>query len=223
MTVCQCAATAACTSPLSLRRCLCQYAALTHQTGARGMIRSAILRRLVWFLAVFCLAMAPRSSVSAAPALLGFDAWVRALWPEAEASGVSRATFDKIFAGMKPNCELPGVFCSGETAGPAGRKLSERTGLPATCNKVTQTEFLQPEKYFPPKYLRHLALRGREILDKLEKEGPKTHEHVLDDRAEFPHSAADAHGPVGAGDGLRRRQAGSQRFAGARLQRLCGL
>jgi lytic murein transglycosylase len=45
---------------------------------------------------------------------------------------------------------------------------------------VTQTEFLQPEKYFPPKYMRRLALRGREILDKLEKEGPKTHEHVLE-------------------------------------------
>ena len=28
--------------------------------------------------------------------------------------------------------------------------------------------------------MRRLALRGREILDKLEKEGPKTHEHVLE-------------------------------------------
>ena len=89
------------------------------------MIRSAIHHRLISLLAVFCSAMAAWSPISAAPAPLGFDGWVRALWPDAEASGVSRATFDKIFAGMKPNCDLPGVFCPGEKAGPAGRKLSE--------------------------------------------------------------------------------------------------
>lgn len=147
------------------------------------MIRSALHHTLIMLLAVLCSALALSCApASAAPATIGFDAWLRALWPDAEASGISRATFDKIFAGMKPDCGLPGVFCPGEKAGPAARKLSERTGLPATCNKVTQTEFLQPEKYFPPKYLRHLALRGRDIL---EKEGQKTHQNVLEIEQNF--------------------------------------
>lgn len=150
------------------------------------MIRSALHHTLIMLLAVLCSALVlPCAPASAAPATIGFDAWLRALWPDAEASGISRATFDKIFAGMKPDCGLPGVFCPGEKAGPSARKLSERTGLPATCNKVTQTEFLQPEKYFPPKYLRHLALRGRDILDKLEKEGQKTHQNVLEIEQNF--------------------------------------
>ena len=43
-----------------------------------------------------------------------FEAWIASLWPEAQKMGVSRATFDKVFAGMAPNCGLPGVFCPGE-------------------------------------------------------------------------------------------------------------
>jgi lytic murein transglycosylase len=110
-----------------------------------------------------------------------FEAWIVGLWPEAQQMGVSRVTFDKVFAAMAPNCRLPGVFCPGEKRQDnSGQKLSERTGLPASCNKVTQPEFLQPEKYFPAKYLRRLALRGRGILEKLEKDGPKTHEDILE-------------------------------------------
>ncbi len=131
---------------------------------------------LALLIAVFSLAAQP----VAAAAPIRFEAWVAELWPEAKAAGVSKATFDRAFAGMTPDCALPGVFCSGEKATPAGRTLSERTGLPSSCNKVTQTEFLQPEKYFPQKHLRRLALRGAQILDKLEKEGPQTHQHLIE-------------------------------------------
>ena len=144
------------------------------------MFRSAIYHTLIPLVALLCAATATLHLPAAAAPVVSFETWLGALWPDAQSAGISRATFDKVFAGLKPDCDLPGIYCPGETSGPARRKLSEKTGLPATCNKVTQTEFLQPEKYFPPKYMRRLALRGREILDKLEKEGPKTHEHVLD-------------------------------------------
>ncbi len=144
------------------------------------MFRSAIRQTLLAIaLATFALLPAAHSPASAAgPG--SFEKWVADLWPDAKAAGISRATFDKVFSGMTPDCKLPGVFCAGRKEGAPPKKLSERTGLPASCNKVTQTEFLQPEKYFPPKYLRRLALRGRDILDRLEKEGPKTHQDLLE-------------------------------------------
>lgn len=120
-----------------------------------------------------------------AAAVPSFDAWVAELWPAAQAKGVSRQTFDHVFAKMKPDCKIPGVYCPGEKQTPGGKKLSERTGLPVSCNKVTQKEFLEPAKYFPPKYIRRLALRGREILQNLEKEGPRTHENLLEVEESF--------------------------------------
>jgi lytic murein transglycosylase len=131
------------------------------------------------FLAIFTGFVIAVASLAAPARAESFSAWVAALWPEAQQIGVSRATFDRVFASLQPDCDLPGVFCPGERQTPAGKKLSERTGLPASCNKVTQTEFLQPEKYFPAKYMRRLALRGREILADLEAKGPKTHEDLV--------------------------------------------
>ena len=149
------------------------------------MFRPATYHTLILLIMVFAGVMAgSRHDANAAPSI-SFEAWLTALWPDAQAGGVSRATFDKIFSGMKPDCDLPGVYCRSDKPGTAKPTLSEKTGLPASCNKVTQTEFLQPERYFPPKYMRRLALRGREILDKLEKEGPKTHEHVLEIEQNF--------------------------------------
>lgn len=114
-----------------------------------------------------------------------FRSWVDKLWPEAKAAGISSATFQRVFDDLKPNCKLPGVFCPGEKRKPAGRKLSERTGLPASCNKVTQKEFLRPENYFPAEYMRTLALRGRNILDKMKAESPQKYEHILEIERSF--------------------------------------
>lgn len=114
-----------------------------------------------------------------------FRSWVDKLWPEAKAAGITSATFRRIFDDLKPNCKLPGVFCPGEKRKPAGRKLSEKTGLPASCNKVTQKEFLRPEDYFPPKYMRTLALRGQNILNKMKSEAPGKYEHILEIERSF--------------------------------------
>lgn len=139
---------------------------------------------LILMLTVFCVNAAGHGSVRAAGEQ-SFSSWLGKLWPEAKTAGVSRATFDRVFSSMKPDCKLPGVFCPGETRKPSGRKLSERTGLPETCNKITQPEFLRPEKYFPPKYMRRLALKGRSIIADLEAQGPKTHEHLMEIERSF--------------------------------------
>lgn len=140
-------------------------------TASRGLRR--------YFLPLLIGAVVAAANVAAPAHAASFEAWVGELWPDAKSAGVSRATFDKVFAKLEPDCGLPGVFCPGEKQTPAGKKLSERTGLPASCNKVTQTEFLQPEKYFPAKYMRRLALRGRDILADLEAKGPRTHEDLI--------------------------------------------
>ncbi len=147
------------------------------------MLLSAIRHKLLTITLVLFGAFAAGPS----PALAGndFQDWVATLWPDAKAAGVSRATFDRVMSGLAVDCKLPGVFCPGEKHKPGGRKLSERTDLPASCNKITQTEFLQPEKYFPPKYMRKLAMRGHEILADLEAKGDKTHRDILEIERSF--------------------------------------
>src|SRR3546814_13270321 len=36
----------------------------------------------------------------------GFDAYVQSLWPKAQAKGVSRATFDRVTAGLQDNARV---------------------------------------------------------------------------------------------------------------------
>jgi lytic murein transglycosylase len=150
----------------------------------RAAIRQTLLTSILLLAGLGALGPWPQKA-AAAPEAPSFAAWVEGLWPEAKAAGVSRATFDRVFAGMTPDCKIPGVYCPGERQGPAPKKLSERTGLPVSCNRITQPEFLKPEKYFPQKYLHRLALKGRDILDTLDKKGPETHWHILDIEKNF--------------------------------------
>ncbi|MEJ2118653.1 MAG: lytic murein transglycosylase [Alphaproteobacteria bacterium] len=112
-----------------------------------------------------------------------FSTWVHKLWPEAQRAGVSKPTFDRIFARMTVNCHQPDVSC-GKSRQPRV-PLSDHTGLPATCNKVAQKEFLQPDKYFPPAYLRRLALRGREILRELKSKDRPVYRSITDVERNF--------------------------------------
>ena len=45
----------------------------------------------------------------------GFDAWLQSLWPQAQALGVSRATFDTATRGLEPDLSLPGTSHSRTT------------------------------------------------------------------------------------------------------------
>lgn len=104
--------------------------------------------RLAHVLAVvFVLASAvglPNPAVADVP----FKAFLDALWPDAAAKGVSRATFDRETAGMSPDLALPDL---------------ELTGQPATGSKG-QAEFtVAPQDYVSAKRIAALAAEGRAL------------------------------------------------------------
>ena len=69
--------------------------------------------------------MASLAPASAADA--GFTQFIASLWPEAQAAGVSRATFDAETRGLEPDYKLPDLILPGRPA----------TGAPS------QAEFVQ--------------------------------------------------------------------------------
>lgn len=107
-------------------------------------------------LAIFAIA----SQVSAKR--LSFQAWQAALWPEAKALGVSRATFDRAFRGLTPNYKLPDL---------------KRPGQKVPSSKG-QAEFTRPPSaYINRSYIMRLAKTGqrlarkhRDVLEKIEQE-----------------------------------------------------
>jgi len=84
-----------------------------------------------------------------------FQDFLQGLWPEAEAQGVSRATFDAAFKGLKPDYSLPDLIVD-------GRKRDDSAG---------QAEFTKSAfAYLNPKYLSTLAVQGRKFLKDHEKD-----------------------------------------------------
>lgn len=78
-----------------------------------------------------------------------FQAWLAELWPDAQALGVSRATFVAAFRGLKPDYRLPDLIIK-------GRKRDDSAG---------QAEFTKSAMdYLNPRYLRRLAAQGRKFL-----------------------------------------------------------
>ena len=77
-----------------------------------------------------------------------FRAWLaKDLWPEANASGISKATFDAAFAGVSPNLKLPDLVMPGEKA--------------KTPKKQHQAEFGSPGNYFAEKIIGAVTAGGR--------------------------------------------------------------
>jgi lytic murein transglycosylase len=91
----------------------------------------------------------------------GFTKFIASLWPDAQAAGVSRATFDRETAGLEPDYKLPDLILPGRPA----------TGAPA------QAEFVQvPADYIKEASIARLAEQGerlmqqyRPALDEIEK------------------------------------------------------
>jgi lytic murein transglycosylase len=85
-----------------------------------------------------------------------FAGWLEALWPEAEAAGISRKTFDAHLKGIKLDWSLPHLVLP-DPAGPDG------PALPASLvpKPRHQAEFDVPEKYFNKTSLNSLAATGR--------------------------------------------------------------
>jgi lytic murein transglycosylase len=81
----------------------------------------------------------------------GFTQFIASLWPEAQAAGVSRATFDGETRGLEPDYKLPDLILPGRPA----------TGAPS------QAEFVQvPADYLKEASIARLAEEGQRLLAK---------------------------------------------------------
>src|SRR6201991_167065 len=81
----------------------------------------------------------------------GFTQFIASLWPEAQAAGVSRATFDAETRGLEPDYKLPDLILPGRPA----------TGAPS------QAEFVQvPADYVRETSIAQLAGEGQRLLQK---------------------------------------------------------
>src|SRR6266576_5703344 len=80
-----------------------------------------------------------------------FTQFIASLWPEAQAAGVARATFDAETRGLEPDYNLPDLILPGRPA----------TGAPA------QAEFVQvPADYLKEASIARLAAEGQRLMQK---------------------------------------------------------
>jgi lytic murein transglycosylase len=104
-----------------------------------GLLVSALLAALI-------LLPLPACAADAA-----FTQFVASLWPEAQAAGVSRATFDAETRGLEPDYRLPDLILPGRPA----------TGAPS------QAEFVQvPADYLKEASIARLAAEGQKLMQK---------------------------------------------------------
>src|SRR6266567_1786057 len=107
------------------------------------MIRLAFIAAVM--IAVLC-GLSPAHSADA-----GFTQFIVSLWPEAQAAGVSRATFDAETRGLEPDYKLPDLILPGRPA----------TGAPS------QAEFVQvPADYVKEASIARLATEGQKLMAK---------------------------------------------------------
>ena len=114
-------------------------------TMQRVRFMNALSRTL---LAAVMVAIAAGSSAALA-ADAGFTQFIASLWPEAQAAGVSRATFDSQTRGLEPDYKLPDLILPGRPA----------TGAPS------QAEFVQvPADYIKEASIARLAEEGQRLM-----------------------------------------------------------
>src|SRR5204862_6825624 len=90
-------------------------------------------------------------SASAPAADAAFTQFITSLWPEAQAAGVSRETFDRETRGLEPYTKLPDLILPGRPA----------TGAPS------QAEFVQvPADYVKEATIARLAGEGQRLMQK---------------------------------------------------------
>jgi lytic murein transglycosylase len=100
-------------------------------------------------LGLLLLMLLPLPAVAAPDA--AFTQFIASLWPEAQAAGVSRATFDTETSGLEPDYKLPDLILPGRPA----------TGAPS------QAEFVQvPADYLKEASIARLAEEGQRLMAK---------------------------------------------------------
>jgi lytic murein transglycosylase len=101
------------------------------------------------FLGLLLSALALQSPACAADA--AFTQFIASLWPEAQAAGVSRETFDRETRGLEPDYKLPDLILPGRPA----------TGAPS------QAEFVQvPADYVKESTIARLAAEAAKLMQK---------------------------------------------------------
>src|SRR3981189_3317645 len=106
------------------------------------------MNRLAFIVAVIAVLC---GSYPARAADAGFTQFIASLWPEAQAAGVSRATFDAETRGLEPDYKLPDLILPGRPA----------TGAPQ------QAEFVQvPADYVKEDSIARLASEGQRLTQK---------------------------------------------------------
>jgi lytic murein transglycosylase len=91
-----------------------------------------------------------------------FRQFIETLWPEAEAKGVSRATFDAAFKGVVPDLSIPDLVLPGKTPSDA-RGQAEFTRTPAEYLNAGQLARLAGQG-------KALLAKHRDALEKIERE-----------------------------------------------------
>jgi lytic murein transglycosylase len=106
------------------------------------------MHRLAFIVAMIAMSFA---SLPARAADAAFAQFIASLWPEAQAAGVSRATFDQQTRGLEPDYKLPDLILPGRPA----------TGAPS------QAEFVQvPADYIKEASIARLAGEGQKLMQK---------------------------------------------------------
>jgi len=93
-----------------------------------------------------------------------FGQWLQELWPDAQAAGITRATFDASLKGLKLNWSLPHLVLP-DPATPAGPPLPK--ALAEATAPTHQPEFDAPVLYFPAGALTSLSATGRAKISEL--------------------------------------------------------
>jgi lytic murein transglycosylase len=111
-----------------------------------GLIKFLLRMPIIAAVLAIMASLAPASAADA-----GFTQFIASLWPEAQAAGVSRATFDAETRGLEPDYKLPDLILPGRPA----------TGAPS------QAEFVQvPADYVKEASISALAAEGQRLMAK---------------------------------------------------------
>jgi lytic murein transglycosylase len=111
-----------------------------------AVVRQRAIAAVLVLVAVTLGATRPGCAADAA-----FTQFIASLWPEAQAAGVSRATFDAETRGLEPDYKLPDLILPGRPA----------TGAPS------QAEFVQvPADYVKEASIARLAAEGQKLMQK---------------------------------------------------------
>jgi lytic murein transglycosylase len=112
------------------------------------MIRNGLFRHCGMVCAVVCALLCVHGSARADAA---FATWLQSLWPQAQALGVSRATFDTAVRGLEPDLTLPDLVLPGRAERPPSG----------------QPEFVTtPADYLKEPAIERLAGEARKVYDR---------------------------------------------------------